>query len=119
MLDYLQANTQGIKYLVAVPSSMQGTGFVLATGRPVLYMGGFNGQDNVIDAAGLAKLVTNHELRYVLWGDTLGGPGSGQTASKSEITNWLSANCTVVSAYSSNNAGNTFGGPGGGTTLYQ
>ena len=40
LLDYLQTNTQGVKYLVAVDSSTTGAPYVLATGRPVLYMGG-------------------------------------------------------------------------------
>ena len=48
LLGYLQQNTQGMKYLMAVPSSMQGADYVLATGRPVLYLGGFNGQDSVV-----------------------------------------------------------------------
>jgi len=34
------ANTQGVQYLMAVPSSMQGADYVIATGRPVLYLGG-------------------------------------------------------------------------------
>jgi hypothetical protein len=43
LLDYLEEHTQDITYLMAVPSSMQGADHVLATGRPVLYLGGFMG----------------------------------------------------------------------------
>ena len=42
LLDYLTANTQSIEYLMAVPSSMQGADYVIATERPVLYVGGFS-----------------------------------------------------------------------------
>jgi 4-amino-4-deoxy-L-arabinose transferase-like glycosyltransferase len=42
-ISYLQANTQGIKYLVAVSSSMMGAPLVLQTGRPVLYWAGSAG----------------------------------------------------------------------------
>jgi 4-amino-4-deoxy-L-arabinose transferase-like glycosyltransferase len=38
-LDYLGPHTLDTKYLMAVPSSMQGADYVLATGRPVLYLG--------------------------------------------------------------------------------
>ena len=44
MLEYLQTNTQDVKYLVAVPGSKMGSSLVLQTGRPVLFMGGFSGQ---------------------------------------------------------------------------
>ena len=81
--------------MIAVPSSHDGSPLVLATGRPVLYMGGFNGADPVIDAAGLAELVANGELRYVLFG--------GGRNSKQDIANWLSSSCTVVPEFSQGN----------------
>ena len=80
--------------MVAVSSSHEGSPLVLATGRPVLYMGGFNGADPVIDADGLAELVTSGDLRYVLFG---GGNG------KQEITQWLQTSCTVVPEFSQTN----------------
>jgi 4-amino-4-deoxy-L-arabinose transferase-like glycosyltransferase len=76
-----------MKYLVAVPSSGTGAPMVLATGRPVLYMGGFSGSDPVVDAQGLAEMVADGELRYVLYGSE--GRGNG-------ILVWLKQNCTVV-----------------------
>ncbi len=98
MLAYLEANTQGMKYLVAVPSSQQGAQMVIATGRPVLYMGGFGGQDEVVTADGLAEMVTNGELRYVLYG--------GDRGNNAEILSWLQASCSVVLDYSQTNTGN-------------
>jgi 4-amino-4-deoxy-L-arabinose transferase-like glycosyltransferase len=94
LLAYLQANTQDTEYMVAVPSSHDGSPLVLATGRPVLYMGGFGGADPVIDAAGLAELVENGDLRYVLFG---GGNG------KQDIAQWLQTSCTVVTEFSQTN----------------
>jgi 4-amino-4-deoxy-L-arabinose transferase-like glycosyltransferase len=95
LLAYLQANTQDTKYMVAVPSSHDGSPLVLATGRPVLYMGGFNGADPVIDADGLAELVADGDLRYVLFG---GGNG------KQDVAQWLQTSCTVVPEFSQENA---------------
>jgi 4-amino-4-deoxy-L-arabinose transferase-like glycosyltransferase len=92
LLAYLEANTQGMEYLVAVPSSDQGAQFVLATGRPVLYMGGFSGADSVVSADNLSAMVANGELRYVLYG--------GEKGNKVDIANWLSASCSVVPGFS-------------------
>jgi 4-amino-4-deoxy-L-arabinose transferase-like glycosyltransferase len=92
LVPYLQANTQDTEYMLAVLSSHDGSSLVLATGRPVLYMGGFNGADPVIDAEGLADLVANGELRYVLFG---GGRGD-----KQDIADWLVSSCTVVPEFS-------------------
>ncbi|MFN8417655.1 MAG: glycosyltransferase family 39 protein [Anaerolineae bacterium] len=104
LLTYLQENTQDTRYLVAVQSSMQGDPYILATGRPVLLMGGFSGSDPVVDATDLQRLVDNGELRYILYGGR-GGPG-GNTSST--ISTWLQSSCTVVTDVSSS-----------GGTLYQ
>ncbi len=90
LLAYLQANTQDTTYLMVVPSSHAGAQYVLATGRPVLYAGGFSGSDPVIDAASLAKLVADGDVRYVLWGE---GGGRG---GNSDITSYLQSSCSVV-----------------------
>ena len=114
MLAYLQANTKGIKYLLAVPSSNVGSNLVLETGRPVLFMGGFSGSDPVVNASGLAKLVANGDLRYVLYGGQGGGPSGS-----SDIATWLNGNCQIVSDFGEA-AGQNQAGPGGsGSTLYQ
>jgi len=114
LVAYLQANTQDMEFMVAVPDSHTGSPLVLDTGRPVLYMGGFNGADPVIDADGLAELVANGDLRYVLFG---GGNG------KQEITQWLQTSCTAVPEFSqtSNRPAQNQKRPGNNqsTVLYQ
>lgn len=94
LVTYLEANTQNMKYLVAVPTAQLGARLVLATGRPVLYMGGFTGQDDVVDAEHLAEMVAGGELRYVLYGHAPGKP---------EIANWLQTSCTVVPEFGQQN----------------
>lgn len=115
LLDYLQANTQDVKYLLVVPSSGAGADYVLATGRPVLYAGGFNGGDDVIDATSLAQLVENGEVRYVLWGSE----GSRGGNSKADITSYLQTSCSVVTDASLTTGSSGIDGPGGASTLYQ
>lgn len=113
LLEFLQANTQGMKYLVATESSQTGAPYVIATGRPVLYMGGFGGGDNVVSADDLAEMVANGELRYVLFG--IGGRNN-----KQDILQWLQTSCSVVSEFSQVSAQLQQQGPGqnGGQVLY-
>jgi 4-amino-4-deoxy-L-arabinose transferase-like glycosyltransferase len=91
LLAELQANTQGMKYLVAVPSSQQGAQLVLATGRPVLYMGGFGGQDDVTSLDELKSMIANGELRYVMYG--------GERGNKPEIAAWLKSSCVNLADF--------------------
>jgi 4-amino-4-deoxy-L-arabinose transferase-like glycosyltransferase len=116
LVSYLDANTQGMEYLVAVPSSQQGSIMVLATGRPVLFMGGFGGQDDVVSAEDLTSLVDGGDLKYVLYG--------GDRGNKQDISNWLQTSCSVVPEFSTTTSGASAGnqangqnqpqGPGGG-----
>jgi len=95
LLTYLQKNTQGVKYLMAVPSSMQGADYILATGRPVLYLGGFNGQDSVVSAGNLTNMVKNRELRFIYWGGRGGGPNGG----RSDISSWVTSSCQALHSF--------------------
>ena len=80
-----------MKYLMAVPSANQGAGYVIATGRPVLYLGGFGGQDQVETPDSLAGLVAGGELRYVYEGGGMGGRGG-----QSGVTSWVAGTCKIV-----------------------
>jgi len=90
-VEFLQANTQDVEYLVAVPNAQSGSGLVLATGRPVLYMGGFSGGDPVVDAAGLQEMVANGELRYIMY--------TGDRGPNQEIIAWLQSSCSLVPGF--------------------
>ncbi len=109
LLDYLQTNTQNMKYLIAVPSAMQGADYVLATGRPVLYIGGFNRQDQVVTADELTQMVSAGELRYVYWNGTGRGIGTN-----SDISSWVASSCTAVQGFDT--ATRNAGAPDGTTT---
>ncbi len=112
LLRFLQSNTQGMEYLMAVPSSMQGADYVLATGRPVLYMGGFNGSDAVVSAEDLEYLVEAGRLRFIYFA------AGGNNQRQNEIQNWVVGDCRSVNRFNAqtSNFGNpdgTGGAPGG------
>jgi 4-amino-4-deoxy-L-arabinose transferase-like glycosyltransferase len=115
LLAYLQENTQGATYLMAVPSSMQGSDYIIATGRPVLYMGGFSGQDEVVTADGLAQMVADGELRFIYW--TIGG-NRGAFGNQSDISEWVTSQCIAVEGFvaATRNAGAPDGTGGAATT---
>jgi 4-amino-4-deoxy-L-arabinose transferase-like glycosyltransferase len=103
LLAYLEANTTGVKYLVAVQSAMVGSPYVLATGRPVLYMGGFAGDIPVVSVDDVAALVAAGDLRYIL-GSGGGVPGG---RSQNSITAWASAQCTRVQDFGTSTGGSS------------
>ena len=107
LLSYLQAHTLGEKYLLAVPSAMQGSDYVIASGRPVLYLGGFMGADSVVTPADLAKLAAAGQLRYVYWD----AHGRGRFGQQPNIAGWLMQTCRVVPGFEANTSNS--GAPGG------
>ena len=88
-MEYLLENTNPDTYLVATVNANEAAPFILATGRPVLTFGGFMGSDDIIDADGVAQMVTDGELRFIL--DT-----GSLTNAKPEIANWVQINCLPV-----------------------
>ncbi|WP_219471242.1 ArnT family glycosyltransferase [Nonomuraea rhizosphaerae] len=92
-LSYLEANQGDAEWLVAVNSAMQASSAILSTGKPVIAMGGFTGSDPAMTVDKLKAYVSSGRLRYVMSGGDRGGPGRGN----SEVTTWVTANCTEVS----------------------
>jgi 4-amino-4-deoxy-L-arabinose transferase-like glycosyltransferase len=89
-LQFLMDQTADMEYLLAVPGSMQGAEYVLAVGRPVLYIGGFNGGDPVLTLEEFQDLIKNGSLRFVL---VSGGNNQSENA---EIFRWVRTTCTVL-----------------------
>jgi 4-amino-4-deoxy-L-arabinose transferase-like glycosyltransferase len=111
LLAYLVENRGTATWLVAVSGSGSAASIQLATGQPVLAMGGFNGSDAAPTGEQLAALVRAGRLRYVLaGGDRGGGFGGGQAPGGSggaSALPWVSASCAIVDS-----------GSTGGATLY-
>jgi 4-amino-4-deoxy-L-arabinose transferase-like glycosyltransferase len=71
LLDLLRSNRHGERFLVAAPNSHQLAPIVIATGDPVMAIGGFGGADPILDRDRFARLVADGHVRYVLdppWG---------------------------------------------------
>ncbi|MCK4489194.1 MAG: glycosyltransferase family 39 protein, partial [Anaerolineales bacterium] len=87
VLKYLLANTDPDSYLLATHTARGAAPFILETGRPVLTFGGFTGSDQVIDAAGVAQMVSDGELRFVLYSNQI-------SRSHRDIAIWVQKTCT-------------------------
>jgi 4-amino-4-deoxy-L-arabinose transferase-like glycosyltransferase len=92
LISYLEAHQGSAKYLVAATGSQTTAAMIIATGKPVVTIGGFSGNDNAPTVAQLAAMVKAGELRYVLIG---GGGGMGRGGS-SELSAWVQAHGTAV-----------------------
>ena len=105
ILDYLVANRGTTTWLVAVSGSGSAAPIQLATGQPVMSMGGFSGGDGAPTLETLKAYLESGRLRFVLVGG--GGPGFGGFGGSGQVSTWVSADCSVVDV-----------GSGSGGTLY-
>jgi 4-amino-4-deoxy-L-arabinose transferase-like glycosyltransferase len=92
LISYLEAHRNGAQYLVAAFTSNVSASIIIASGQPVITIGGFNGADPAPTLAQFEKLVAEGKVRYVLVSSG-GVPGGGGSA----ISQWVTANGTQVS----------------------
>ena len=104
LVDYLVANRGSATWIVAATSAQEAGPLELATGLPVMAMGGFTGSDPAPTLDQLKAYVASGQLRYVLV-DSGNGGGGGPVATSSERTAWVTSACTLVD----------YGGSGTGT----
>jgi 4-amino-4-deoxy-L-arabinose transferase-like glycosyltransferase len=112
LLRYLEQHQGTAKYLFATTNAGAAEPYIIATGKPVMALGGFTGSDPILTSSELAKLVKQGAVRYFLLGGG-GGPGGGN----SSATPWVQSKCTVVSA-SQYSASSTTGSATGSQTVY-
>ncbi|WP_019071406.1 ArnT family glycosyltransferase [Streptomyces hokutonensis] len=94
MITYLKKHQDGATWLLAVSTDQTASSIILESGQPVISMGGWSGSDNAMTLAKLKSLVKSGKLHYIMVSST-GGQGTN-----SEITTWVKAHGTAVSAYS-------------------
>jgi hypothetical protein len=95
----LSANADQYTWVAATVGANRGAGYQLATGKPVLAVGGFNGSDPSPTLAEFQALVAAHRIHYAIaGGDGPGGGrgpgGPGSSGSAAEISTWVQAHFT-------------------------
>jgi hypothetical protein len=89
----LTTGSAGYTWAAATVGSESAAPLQLATGKPVLAIGGFNGTDPAPTLAQFERLVSQHKIHYFVGqnGSSFGG-GSGAAP---EITSWVEAHFTA------------------------
>jgi hypothetical protein len=107
LVTYLEAHRGNAEFLVAAFGSQSSAPIIIASGEPVITIGGFNGGDPAPTLAQFETLVAAGKVRYVLvsgGGGFGGGPGGGGSA----ISQWVTAHGTPVSYSASTGAGTLY-----------
>ena len=95
-LAYLVANRGSARWIVAASASNQAAPIQLATGQPVMAMGGFNGSDPVPSLDQLKAYIASGQLRFIIAaGAGLGGFGQG-FGQVTGMSGWVRSNCEIV-----------------------
>ncbi|MBV9823658.1 MAG: glycosyltransferase family 39 protein, partial [Actinobacteria bacterium] len=109
VVSALKADASNYTWVAAAVGSNSAAGFQLATEKPVMAIGGFNGSDPSPTLAEFQALVKAGRIHYFVAGGGFGGGGrfgnqSGGSNASSQISSWVEGNYTAVTI--------------GGTTLY-
>jgi 4-amino-4-deoxy-L-arabinose transferase-like glycosyltransferase len=99
----LKANASSYTWVAAAVGSNTASGYQLASGKPVMAIGGFNGSDPSPTLAQFEKLVSEKKIHYFIGGDGIGAANGGSNAS-SQISTWVASHFTATTV--------------GGVTLY-
>ncbi len=93
----LQANAGHYTWAAATVSANSAAGYQLASGEPVMAIGGFNGTDPAPTLAQFEKYVAEGKIHYFIAGGRGGGPGgaSGSSSDASQITSWVESHYTA------------------------
>ena len=99
----LSADASSYTWVAAAVGSQSAAGYQLATGEPVMSLGGFNGSDPAPTLAEFQTYVSNLHVHYFIsgGGSGVGGMGGGGMGSNggssatSDISTWVAANFTA------------------------
>ena len=101
---FLQAGATGHTWVAATAGSMPAAGYQLASGAPVMPLGGFNGTDPSPTLAQFQALVAGGQVHYFLGEGLSEVPDTGGSADTVAITAWVKAHFAATTV--------------GGTTVY-
>lgn len=101
LVAYLAEHAGSARWIVAVSGSGTAATIQLASGLPVMAMGGFNGCDAAPTLEQLQVYIASGELRFVLLGSGGGGGGGSSSSSTSDRDAWVTSTCAVADTGSS------------------
>lgn len=116
LINYIERNSSSEKCFFLTSDTSVAESYIMATGKAVVAIGGFNGGDPALSLERLQKMIKNKEVKFFLIGS---GQDRGQGAN-SEALNWIRSNCKEIDRELWQTTGSSGGSRGGGSmTLYQ
>ncbi len=79
LIRYLEAHQGNDRYLLATLNSMSAAPIIIATGKPVMALGGFSGADRIVTPSDLSTFVSNGTVRYFMLNGGFGGFGGARS----------------------------------------
>lgn len=96
VVSALSVNASGYRWVAAAIGSQNAAGLQLATGLPVMAIGGFNGSDPSPTLAQFQSYVSAGQIHYFAASSGRGAGGPGGAAGGSAITSWVEQSFTAV-----------------------
>ena len=91
----LRADASSYTWTAAAVGAQTAAGYQLATGLPVMSIGGFNGSDPWPTLAVFQQYVATHQVHWFIGGGNgFGAPNAG-SSSTSQITSWVTSHFTA------------------------
>jgi hypothetical protein len=84
----LEEGSTGYRWTAAAVGANNAASYQLASGKPVMAIGGFNGSDPAPSLAQFQAYVRHHRIHYFIGGGGFGGAGGGSGTS-SAIATWV------------------------------
>ena len=95
LTELLTANATGYRWAAATTGSQNAASYQLASGLPVMAIGGFNGSDPAPTLDEFKTYVAQGLIRYYIAGGGMNGTQMGGSSAASEIQTWAAENFTA------------------------
>ncbi|MFC8239478.1 ArnT family glycosyltransferase [Streptomyces chartreusis] len=92
----LEKNAEHYTWAAAAIGAQNAASYQLATGDPVMAIGGFNGTDPSPTLAEFKKYVEDGKIHYFIGSGSGGGMGGGSSGTSSQISSWVQENFESV-----------------------
>jgi 4-amino-4-deoxy-L-arabinose transferase-like glycosyltransferase len=92
----LTADAGSYTWIAAAVGANNAAGYQLATGDPVLAVGGFNGSDPSPTLAQFQRYVADGKIHYFIGGSGFGLRANGGSSTSQEIATWVAQNFTAT-----------------------
>ncbi|MEN3270638.1 MAG: hypothetical protein V7646_7532 [Pseudonocardia sp.] len=96
VVELLKNDANAYTWMAAATGSNSAAGYQLATGNPVMPVGGYNGTDPSPTLQQFQQLVAERQIHWFIVGGMMGGPSASGSDQSQQISAWVAATFTPV-----------------------